>query len=171
MTQLPEWSRPVEARTITHDLRRLELGADAAERAALAARFGLVGIDRLTARFELRRVEGDLIRVTGRVEAEVVQTCVVSLEPFPAAVRGEIDELFGEGIEAGAADEWLDPEADDQPEPVENGAIDLGELAAQHLSLELDPHPRKPGATLGRPLIEDEPSGPFDALRDWKGGR
>ena len=36
----------------------------------------------------------------------------------------------------------------DPPEPIEAGAIDIGELVAQYLSLALDPHPRAPGASL-----------------------
>ena len=36
--------------------------------------------------------------------------------------------------------------AEDPPEPIVNGAIDLGALAAEFLMLGLDPYPRKPGA-------------------------
>ena len=55
--------------------------ANEAERAALARRLGLVAIDRLTASVRLHAEFGrDLIRVTGRLEADVVQTCVVTLD-------------------------------------------------------------------------------------------
>jgi uncharacterized metal-binding protein YceD (DUF177 family) len=165
----PEWSRPIPARAVTPEGRTIELDASAAERAALAARFGLVAIDRLAARLEVRRIEGDLIRVTGTVEADLIQTCVVSLDPFPATVRDQVEGLFGEGVAEAVPDEWIDPEADDLPEPIVEGVIDLGELAAQHLSLGLDPHPRKPDSELLQPLIEDEPEGPFAALKGWKG--
>jgi uncharacterized metal-binding protein YceD (DUF177 family) len=164
-----EWSRPIPARSVTGEGRTIELDATAEERAALAARFGLVSIDRLAAKLEVRRVEGDLIRVSGPVEADIVQTCVVSLDPFPATVRDEVEGLFGDGVApANVPEEWVDPEADDLPEPIVDGVIDLGELAAQHLSLGLDPHPRKPDATADRPLIEEAPEGPFAALKGWK---
>ncbi|GIL38620.1 YceD family protein [Roseiterribacter gracilis] len=164
-----EWSRPLPVRSVTGEGRTIELDASAEERAALAARFGLVAIDRLAAKLEVQRVDGDLIRVRGTVEADLVQTCVVSLEPFPATVRDEVEGLFGEGVApADVPEAWVDPEADDLPEPIVDGVIDLGELAAQHLSLGLDPHPRKPDATLDRALIEDVPEGPFAALKGWK---
>jgi uncharacterized metal-binding protein YceD (DUF177 family) len=166
-----EWPRPIPVRSVTGEGRAIELDASAEERAALATRFGLVSIDRLVAQLDLRRVEGDLIRVTGWVEADLVQTCVVSLEPFPTTVRDEVEGLFGESaVEAAVPEEeWLDPEAEDLPEPIVDGVIDLGELAAQHLSLSLDPHPRKPDAALDRGLLDEEPEGPFAALKGWKG--
>lgn len=168
-----EWSRPIPARSVTGEGRTVELDSTPDERAALAARFGLVAIDRLSARLEIRRVEGDLIRVQGSVEADVVQTCVVSLDPFPGTVQDAVEGLFSEGAPAAVPDEWaqewVGAEAEDSPEPIENGQIDLGELAAQHLSLGLDPHPRKPDATVDRALIEDEPEGAFAALKGWKG--
>lgn len=167
-----EWSRPIPARSVTAEGRKIELEATAQERAALARRFGLVAIDRLEAALELRRVRGgELIEVTGWVEADLVQTCVVSLDPFPATVRDEVEGLFGEGEAVpDMPEDWFDPEAEEVPEAIVDGVIDLGELAAQHLSLGLDPHPRKPDATLDRDLIEDAPEGPFAALKGWKGG-
>ena len=51
----PEFSRPVRVDTLGAAPRRLSLEADAAERAALARRFGLVAIDRLAAEVALTR--------------------------------------------------------------------------------------------------------------------
>ena len=69
--------------------------------------------------------------------------------------------------------EILDESED--PEPVIGGRIDLGELAAQHLSLAIPPYPRQEGA---RYDYGDEEEGareasplrknPFEALKDWK---
>jgi uncharacterized metal-binding protein YceD (DUF177 family) len=91
-------------------------------------------------------VSRTLFRVTGSFEAEVVQSCVVTLDPVPARLVESFSALFGEGGPGMAA--LVDAEEEDEPEPIEGGAIDLGETVAQHLSLALDPYPRKPGASL-----------------------
>ncbi len=82
-----EFSRFVEADSVgTHRMER-KISANKEERAALAKRFGLIGIDRLEAEFSLKRAGGGVVHVSGEVEAEVTQACVVTLGPVPARVR------------------------------------------------------------------------------------
>jgi uncharacterized metal-binding protein YceD (DUF177 family) len=135
--------------------------ATEAERAALAGRLRLFGVDRLVATVKLRRVRGEMVRVEGTLEADVVQNCVVSLEPVPAHVTEEFSALFApdhllpkdEGdVDAVFSLEDLD---DDVPEPMPGGRIDIGELTTQHLSLALDPYPRKEGAVF-EAVVEHE---------------
>jgi uncharacterized metal-binding protein YceD (DUF177 family) len=139
------------------------------ERAALTKRFSLVSLDSLSAVVTLDPVQAiDLIRVTGHIEAHVVQTCVVTLEAFATHVsepfaldfsRHRVEEQ--DGID-------LDMDAE-PPEPIEDGIIDIGELVAQYLSLALDPYPRSPGATL--PPDDDaegSPLSPFAVLAALK---
>jgi len=71
--------------------------------------------------------------------------------------------------------EVIDFEQDDAPEVIENGVIDLGELAAQHLSLAMDPFPRRDDAEIPaayRPQDgaeeEGQPSALAQALKQWK---
>jgi hypothetical protein len=61
-----------------------------------------------------------------------------------------------------AMDEW------DDVELVDDGAIDIGELAVQYLSLSLDPYPRKPDASWPATGAEAEPASPFAVLRGLK---
>lgn len=155
-----------------------ELTANATEREALARRFELAGLDSLTARVSARRPgNGPLIRVEGHLVAEVVQTCVVSLE----TVHNRLDETFVQlfTLEAGGADREvvISAEDEDAPEPLTGDALDLGEAVAEQLSLALDPYPRAPGATFegaafGRPDddADDEAANPFAVLRELKRG-
>jgi len=181
---LPEFSRPVIAEQVSTSGITRVIEATPAERAALARRFDLVAIDRLAARLSLKRVRGEFIRVTGTLDAEVVQTCVVTLEPVPATVADAFSALYApdhllpqaedEEVEvsfASAADE------EDVPEAMPGGIIDIGELAAQHLSLALDPYPRRPGAEIPPELRAPDPDGeqgaeqrpnPFAALSSLK---
>ncbi len=50
-------------------------------------------------------------------------------------------------------------EIPDPPEPIVNGFIDLGQLAAEFLVLGLDPYPRKPGAEFVPPEVPRGPGG------------
>ncbi|WP_044560838.1 DUF177 domain-containing protein [Azospirillum sp. B4] len=158
----PEFSRPVIADKVSSRESVEKITATPAERAALAKRLDLVSLDSLTALVRLRRIRGgQMVRVTGELEAQVVQSCVVTLEPLPASVRDEFQALFApahlvpkdeDDLENLGLDDEVDP-----PEPIENGRIDIGELVAQHLSLALDPYPRKEDAER------------FLHVEDWEG--
>lgn len=144
-----EFSRPLAVDRIAGSPSQVEIEADAAEREALAARFDLVSLDCLTARFSVRRLRKDLIRVKGRIAAGLVQACVVSLEPVPAEIdeEFELDFLEGGGRAGDPTGEIdLDAEAADGPEPLDGPEIDLGEVAAEQLGLAIDPYPRRAGA-------------------------
>ncbi len=142
-----EFSRPVEVDRIGAEGLCLAIKADASEREALARRFALVSLDRLEAKATIAPVSRNLLRVEASFEADVVQTCVVTLEPVPARLSESFSALFGEGG-PGMAALLANKDGEDDPEPIEAGAIDLGETVAQHLALSLDPYPRKPGASV-----------------------
>ena len=52
---------------------------------------------------------------------------------------------------------------EDPPDPIVDGKVDLGALAAEFLALALDPYPRKPGAEFAAPEVA-EPDSPFAEL-------
>lgn len=174
-----EFSRPIEADRIGVTPSQFTLDANAGERAALADRFGLVSLDRFHATFTLRRLRKDLIRVKGHISATLVQACVVTLEPVPAEIAEDVELDFSENADDLAAELDLDAEAADGPEPLLEGRIDLGEVAAEQLGLAIDPYPRKAGAEVpsawkADPAAEPAPEvkvNPFAALEKLaKGG-
>ena len=76
-----EFSRFVEADSVgTHRMER-RISANPEERAALAKRFGLIGIDRLEAVFSLKRAGGGVIHVAGEIAAEEIGSII--LAPLP----------------------------------------------------------------------------------------
>lgn len=159
-SEFVEFSRPIEAASIGPRITRREVQTSLAERAAIAAALDLVGIDHLTATVNLRRLASGLIEADGTLEADVIQSCVVSLEPVPAHVTDTFRVTFGTPAAPPALDEIdIDYEELDPPEPILDGVIDLGPLVVEHLSLALDPYPRKPDAAIPK---EYEP-GPEDA--------
>lgn len=143
-----EFSRPVAVDRIASAPSRVEIAAEPAELAALAARFGLLSLDRFTASFTLRRLRKDLIRVRGQLAASLVQACVVTLDPVPAEIAEAFEVDFLEGHHRDEAELDLDLEAADAPEPLDGQEIDLGEVAAEQLGLAIDPYPRRPGAEI-----------------------
>lgn len=153
----PEFSRPVGVNTLPRGGRTIAIEADEAERAALARRFGLLALDDFKARLTLTAGRGDTVVVTGTLTAAVVQRCVVTLDPVPAAVEDEIEAVFADAAGRDEAEIEVDPLAA-EAEPLVDGRIDLGELAAQHLSLALDPYPRAPDAP--EPAAEPPQAGP-----------
>jgi uncharacterized metal-binding protein YceD (DUF177 family) len=129
------------------------------ELAALAARMGVLGIDSLTCRFDLRQRDRDTIDATGVLRARVRQSCVVSLDPFEADIAEDFAIRF---VPAGTESDDLDVESEDEI-GYEGGVLDLGEAASEQLALALDPFPRKPGAELP-PAASAEEMGAFAAL-------
>ncbi|KQT34921.1 hypothetical protein ASG29_01875 [Sphingomonas sp. Leaf412] len=164
----PEFSRIERLDAIGGEERRVAIAADATERAALAARFGLVSVDRLEGVLTVVR-EGHGIAVRGRVTADVVQACVATGEPVPAAVDEPVALLFVASNAVGEEEIELAADALDTVE-IEGGGIDLGEAAAETMALALDPFPRSPvaAAVLKEAGVKSEDevaTGPFAGLK------
>jgi uncharacterized metal-binding protein YceD (DUF177 family) len=159
------FSRPVKVETLPRDGLTQRLAANAAERAALAELNDLVEIAALTADFVVTR-SGRGVRVEGAVHAEATQTCVVSLEPFPVVIDERVDVRFAHASEQRprAEAETIALDVADPPDPIVDGKIDLGALAAEFMALALDPYPRKPGAEFTPPEPGDDGDSPFSAL-------
>jgi uncharacterized metal-binding protein YceD (DUF177 family) len=140
---VPEFSRLVGLEELEEGEVSRKIEASAEERRALADRFDLLAIDALAASLRLWRLpDGPLVRVEGRLAADVVQRCVVTLAPLPAHIDEEVAETFGPpGYRAPDGDE-----DGDVPEVFEDSGIDVGELVAQLLLLALAPYPRAAGA-------------------------
>ena len=74
----PEFNRPVPLDTLGEQPRELAVSATAEERAALARRFGLLGLDRLEANLAIAR-NGDEVRVAGTLRAPPCSTVRLGL--------------------------------------------------------------------------------------------
>ena len=106
--------------------------------------------------------------MSGTVQGQLTQTCIISLDPFPAAIDEDVDVSFEPPREEkpGQGDEPLTVSMDeDEPDPLIDGKIDIGALAAEFFALGLDPYPRKPGVTFEPPKDDAEEPSPFAALR------
>jgi uncharacterized metal-binding protein YceD (DUF177 family) len=157
------WSVRVRRDDVPEAGLHLDIAADEATRAAVAALAGASAVPRLAASFDVTR-QGKGLRVAGEVVATVGQTCVVSLEPMTSELREPVDVVFlppGERVPEPAD---IDPETVDETEPLVDGSADLGATATEFLLLAIDPYPRKPGAVFAAPRTAEPDPNPFAAL-------
>ena len=152
------------------DLRRgpitLDLTPDAAEQSAIAKALKLVSLAGLSAKVRLAPwLDG--VDLTGDWSAVVVQVCGVSLDPFETELGGAFQvrcaPLGSPLLIPPEGEVEIDLDADDPPDALEHDWIDVAAYVVEHLALEIDPFPRKPGAEFTPPPAEGPPS-PFAVL-------
>jgi len=165
----PEFSREVRLDELSLHERRYEIEANEAERAALAKRFNLEGIGRLAADVRLKiEPGGRMVRLVANLTADVVQTCVVTLEPVPAHIETGFEVLYD--CAAKPVGREVEVEAGDiDVVPLEGETLDIGEAVAEELALSLDPFPRAPGAQVeGGEMPQEAGNRPFEILARFK---
>jgi uncharacterized metal-binding protein YceD (DUF177 family) len=140
----PEFSRPERLDTIGERDRSVTFTATPEERRKLAARFAILSVDLLEAHFTIRRDTSGIV-AKGHVTAKVVQACSVTDEPLTATIDEPVALRFVDNFGAVEGEIELSDDALDTV-PIDGGAVDLGEAAAETLALALDPFPRGPNA-------------------------
>ena len=185
----PEWSYQVEAIEVSNAPLRKKISASPQQRKDLARRMGVISVDRLEADLRVQRTENKfLIHVTGTFKGQVTRECAVTAEPIQSEVEGEVEGWFAESEKAISlakirhekTSQMVNSEVPilsdkDDPDMIEDGMFDLGELVVQHAILEVDPYPRSDNAEHPDVLTEEEAAqqkkninNPFAALKDWK---
>jgi uncharacterized metal-binding protein YceD (DUF177 family) len=172
MTDDVEFSRAVMLEEIGREGLHRDIEASAIECEALASRLGLLAISSVSAKLDIRKSkDGTVVTVIGQLAAKVTQECIVTLEPVEAEVSAEVSERFVRQDEI-ESEVVIEPEDEENyDELIVGDSIDLGEMVAQCLTLELDPYPRKEGIEFDlseSDLNPDGPTGPFAALADLK---
>ena len=169
---IPEFSHTTPLSEIGLKPVHHTLLASESERAALATRFALTALDRLSAEVALSSDDIGII-ATGNLVADVMQVCVVSGAPVAARITESFAIRF-------SPEPIFEPDSDIELEVEETDSmfhdgrvIDLGEAVAQTLALAINPFPRSPDAevVLQEAGLKDEtPTGPFAALAALRKG-
>ncbi len=153
----------------------LRIEADEAERNDLAERFGLEDVKSFSGEVSVTPLpKGENFVLEGKYEAEIVQICVISLQPFGCSVKGCVSRRYGppppgeEDVEV-----LVEMDEEDPPEPLDEGRIDAAEALAEEFGIALDPFPKSPeaqfdGYQVGSDESEAEDAGPFAALAALK---
>lgn len=171
---MTEWSHVIRLSEVARGAIKVRLEPDAAVRAAIAKELGLESLPTLSADLRVRPwLDG--AEITGHFDAVVEQICGVSLDPFEQALSGDIAlQVAPAGspnatVESDAREIALDLDAPDPPDILEGDEIDLAAYVVEHLGLEIDPFPRKPGAEFEyKPATEEQ--SPFAVLKRLKDG-
>jgi uncharacterized metal-binding protein YceD (DUF177 family) len=172
MTDAQPLSRVVRIDALPKEGQTIAVQASAPERDALARLYDLPAIAALTATLRVEPAGRGGARVTGVVRGELTHICVVTLEPFSATVEEAVDVRYAPETEEDSARRparetlTLSLADEDDPDPIVDGRIDLGALAAEFFALGLDPYPRKPGAEFVAPPEQAAPVSPFAALAE-----
>ena len=142
------WSFPVLVSQLPEAGLHQVLETTPAQRELLAAAAGVNAVLKAEAALDVIPESGGRVHITGTVRARVEQTCVVTLDPVENDVEEPIEVTFAPPDQISAMPKSVqkeqgdDAEIPDLPEPIINGAIDLGQLATEFLVLGIDPYPR-----------------------------
>ena len=170
MTDDHGFHRPQSLAALPDAGLEVSIEAKPAERARLARYLDVVSVEAVRATLLLQRWRGHGVRATGTIEARLTQTCVVSLKPVPAQIACAVDRKFLPesmlGQDSDPHEMIIDPEGEDPPDPLPH-SLDLGELAAEEIALNLDPYPRSESLS-DAPLESADvvALNPFSALKD-----
>ncbi len=154
--------------------------ADARQREALARDHALAEVRSWRADLIVEPWKRNGIKVSGRVVADIVQECVVTLNPLETRIDEAVEGLFlPEDSKLGrlgferAGEIVIAAEGPDSPETFSGDSIDVGALAEEFFALAIDPYPRSKGAQIASAGLEEgdvEADGPLQeklrALRD-----
>lgn len=161
--QLP-YSEPVRLHQIGAGVKRT-LTPDAAALGRIAKALDLASLDLFEADVDLTPSAAGWT-LTGRVRADLAQTCGITLEPLPLRIDDGFTVQLAEPVDE-ESDEIVITLEDESPDVVEDGQIDLGQYVVEQLALRLDPFPRKPGAEFVQPPEPAEIS-PFAVLKQLR---
>jgi hypothetical protein len=139
----------------------------------LAEWAGVDAVSRLEARIRVSPRSRSEFLLETNFEADVLQTCVVTLEPlqshivrsFTRTVRlvpGRLRHADRGGLVPPAAAE------DDVPDEIESLRYDLAAPLREEFALAIDPYPRAPGAAFELPGDDAGPENPFTVLEKLK---
>lgn len=165
------WSHLVKLHELARGPLKLRLEPNPGERAGIAGDLGLESLPALSAELTVRPwLDG--AEITGRFQAVVEQVCSVSLDAFEQPLAGAIEvRVVPAGSPhapaIGGGEVELDLDAPDPPDVLQGDAVDLAGYVIEHLALEIDPFPRKPGAEFDyQPPAPQE--SPFAVLKNLK---
>lgn len=176
---VPPFSYLVKVGHISANPVTVRVSADDKERAGLARLWSVLDVKDLHAELQISRWKRDGLRIRGKVQAKIVQACIVTLDPVESDIEEELDQLFvpedsklAKKVLDPNGEMFLDPEGPDLPETFVGDTIDAGDIVAEFAALAIDPYPRAPGAEF-KDHIEstdetDKKPSPFAVLKDWK---
>ena len=153
---MTELSREMSLEDLTSELTEFQFEASADECRALAERFGILALLHLKVTGVVgRATAGGDIDLSGHIRAALEQNCSITLEPTREDINTSFKIRFSDRISEDTPIGQIEEELGDRSfEPMPAGPVDVGEIAAQYLSLAINLFPRTSGATLDPSALE-----------------
>lgn len=145
--------------------------ADGDELARLARWAGVDAVRSFRAIVSLRRISQTQFGFEAELEADVVQSCVVTLEPVESRITRHISRELHFAPRAPVEEGELTLAAgdDDVPEVITRLDYDLAAPLLEEFVLAIDPYPRKQGVAFAPPSDPgDAQESPFAVLKSLK---
>lgn len=139
----------------------------------LAAWAGVDSVKRFAATVSLRRLAQTRFNFDAKLTVDVVQACVVTLEPVPGRINRHITRelhLAPRQPREESGELTLSAGDEDVPETIVSLNYDLCAPLLEEFALGIDPYPRKAGAAFTPPAdadsAEESPFAVLKALKD-----
>lgn len=133
---------------------------------------GVDSVKRFAATVSLRRLAQNRFKFDAKLTADVVQACVVTLEPVPSRITRELTRelhMAPRRPQEDSGELTLSAGDDDVPETILSLNYDLMAPLLEEFSLAIDPYPRKAGAAFTPPSDgEGAEASPFAVLKALK---
>jgi uncharacterized metal-binding protein YceD (DUF177 family) len=144
----------------------------AEELPGLAKWAGVDSVKRFTGKVGLRRLSQTRFNFDADLTADVIQSCVVTLEPVESRITRHVSrelQLAPRLPRADAGELTLAAGDDDVPEAILSLDYDLAAPLLEEFALAIDPYPRKAGVSFTPPVEPETPqSSPFAVLKALK---
>lgn len=173
MTAPPPISRIFDLSTVSDAGAEVTIVATQEQRKQLAQWAGVVAVDRFEARVHLERPSVNRFAYEADLEADLVQSCVVTLEPVASPLHVDVSRalhLSKYPAKAKVSADELSPTADERPEEIQDSRYDLAGPLLEEFVLAIEPYPRAAGVAFEPPEEREPAESPFAVLKAIKSG-
>ena len=125
----------------------------------IAERFQIPSVSDLKACVKAM-IDGEIVRVSGHIRARLTRICVVSLEPVQEQLDFDFESLFAENVPL-----IKEGQMKEDIEPIERGSLDIFDIVAEQVGLNMNPFPHKSGVS-GDYIEEKSTHRPFSNLKN-----
>lgn len=164
-------SRFTDLNELTVSGSDLDFTAKAEELTALTEWAGVREVISFSGKVFLKRLSTTRFAIRASFDAQIEQTCVVSLEPVTSHLTGELTrELFYcEEVDSEGGELSLSSGDDEAPDTVTRYKYDVCIPLLEEFSLSIDPYPRREGVVFAEKTADNAPrENPFAALQALK---
>ncbi|EYS92092.1 hypothetical protein X471_00381 [Bartonella bacilliformis str. Heidi Mejia] len=173
------FSYPVSVSSLPVKGIKVHICADQQECAHLAKNHDLLEVKFCEGEFQILPWKKRGVYIKGLLRANIIQSCVVTLEPLENNIHENIEVVFvPEGSNLlkpemleDTGELFLDAEGPDAPEIFYGDKIDIGAIVEEFFELSIDRYPRKENISMN--ILEnsediEEKSSPFSILKEWR---